>query len=707
MAKYVGKRIVPLPCGEWVQSREYEMLSVVLETSSGDSYIARRQVPAGTAITDTSYWAKSSDFSQQLQNVSDQLTETLRAVRADNDATEQAMRADNDATEAAINQDNTNTRNHVDEVTNAALASLAEGRQEMNTTKNTLNTRMDSIAGSATEETEVLDARVDTDNVTHENLGSHIRSVGAKLNVVKDAFQNLLDMAEDVETEEFEFDYTQTACIDLGGEVKTSSSLGTNYRVSDAVEVTPGAIYNITASGYYRKYLYAFYDVDDNFLDGLFETSTTDVNHLRDKLIVAPPKAAKLRIAWIQSSNLTGKIGKVTALIFPTGRLTGDILQDYTDEKALLHTLHEHTLEQLTSSLKLLDASEDVELNDEGDSLIDPYTGEIKGLVTPSQSYRASDFIAVSPLEVLRITASSHYGYDLYAFYDENKNFIRGLRSEQGNDFTTIDNEYLIAPIDASYIRIAWKTPTNVGKLERMQQTGYKGEFEGTFRGTIDGDVNGNISGTLTGDYLKWTGKKWTVVGDSHTEHNIRATKNYHDYVAEKTGITVVNLGKSGAGYKRQEENNKAFYQLVSSIPEDTDVVTIYGSGNDLSQTLGEVTDTGTDTLCGCINTTIDNYNALFPGTPLGIVTPCPWSNANPANESCSMALYSAAIVEICKRRSIPCLDLYHCSNLRPWEAAFRELFYTRDNGGGCHPDENGHAILAPKFAAFLEQLIL
>ena len=31
MAKYVGKRIVPLPCGEWVQTKEYEMLSVVLQ----------------------------------------------------------------------------------------------------------------------------------------------------------------------------------------------------------------------------------------------------------------------------------------------------------------------------------------------------------------------------------------------------------------------------------------------------------------------------------------------------------------------------------------------------------------------------------------------------------------------------------------------------------------------------------------------------
>ena len=95
MAKYVGKRIVPLPCGEWVQTKEYEMLSVVLHKASGDSYMAKRQVPAGTAITDTAFWAKSSDYSQQLQNVSDQLTETLRQVRADNDATETAIKRDN------------------------------------------------------------------------------------------------------------------------------------------------------------------------------------------------------------------------------------------------------------------------------------------------------------------------------------------------------------------------------------------------------------------------------------------------------------------------------------------------------------------------------------------------------------------------------------------------------------------------------------
>ena len=186
MAKYVGKRIVPLPCGEWDQRKEYEMLSVVLHTVSGDSYIARRQVPAGTAITDTTFWAKSSDYSQQLQNVSDQLTETLRAVRGDNNATEAAIRADNsstraaivadnDATESAISQDNANTRDHVDEVTAAALSAMNTAKGSFDSTSAALTTRMNSIAGSATEDTEILDARVDAFGITHENLGEAIR----------------------------------------------------------------------------------------------------------------------------------------------------------------------------------------------------------------------------------------------------------------------------------------------------------------------------------------------------------------------------------------------------------------------------------------------------------------------------------------------------------------------------------------------------
>ena len=201
MAKYVGKRIVPLPCGEWVQNREYEMLSVVLHKATGDSYMAKRQVPAGTAITDTNFWAKSSNYSQQFQNVSDQLTETLRAVRADNDATEAAIRTDNTATTQAVAENNAETRRYIDsslETTtdnltgkvNNAVAAMNQSKVSFDAARTSLTARMDSIVGGATTDTEILDARVDTDNIEHENLGQRLRTLDQ---VLIDAASETLD----------------------------------------------------------------------------------------------------------------------------------------------------------------------------------------------------------------------------------------------------------------------------------------------------------------------------------------------------------------------------------------------------------------------------------------------------------------------------------------------------------------------------------
>lgn len=700
MAKYVGKRVIPKLCGAWNDHTKYEMLSVVLEESTGDSYVARKEVPAGTGLNQTDYWALSSRYSQQYQNLSDQLTETLRQVRSDNDATETAIRQNNTATAQAIAQDNTNTRTHVDEMITAAIANLAEGRAEMNSTKNALNARMDSIAGGATTDTEVLDARVDVDDTTHENLGAHIRSIGAKQNVETAAFQQILDSSEGTEIEEIELESVGRAVIERNGSVTITETLSESYRVSDFVEVQPGEIYSITAAGHWNKQLYAFYDVDENYISGLLETGTQIV-WMADKLVVVPVGAAKMRIAWLNAPSFTGRLGKVTHPIFPTGRLTGDLLSDYTAAKEKVQAAFNHTVSEIASGD--YDFTEEaVEFEIISNKVLRASDGQPSDLVRPSDNYKISECIPVIPMELLHVVACSHYSNCIYVFYDENETAISKVIAEEGAPVTTVD-ENIVVPLGAAYLRIAYLFATQVGSVGRLTRTGFKGTFTGNFVGNIIGDVTGDIYGK----FLKWSGKKWAAIGDSHTEHNIRATKNYHDYVAEKTGITVVNLGSSGSGYKRRWEDSKAFYHLLDRIPEDADVVTFYGSGNDLATEIGEVTDTGTDTLCGCINTTIDRYNELFPGVPLGIVTPCPWSSGNPANETCAMARYSAAIVEICRRRSIPCLDLYHCSNLRPWEASFRELFYTRDDGGGCHPDENGHAILAPRFAAFLEQLIL
>ena len=61
-----------------------------------------------------------------------------------------------------------------------------EGRQDF------LDTRMDVIAGQATEDTEILDARIDATREVHPNLGHNIRNIHATLVGLIDDFQGLL-----------------------------------------------------------------------------------------------------------------------------------------------------------------------------------------------------------------------------------------------------------------------------------------------------------------------------------------------------------------------------------------------------------------------------------------------------------------------------------------------------------------------------------
>lgn len=209
------------------------------------------------------------------------------------------------------------------------------------------------------------------------------------------------------------------------------------------------------------------------------------------------------------------------------------------------------------------------------------------------------------------------------------------------------------------------------------------------------------------GSEAKWKHLKWCCLGDSLTEVNSRTSKHYFDYVSETTGINVVNMGVGGTGYKRGYEENKAFYQRVVNVPADCDVVTIFGSGNDNTyfSTIGNPTDKGTNTLCGCINSTIDSLYSINPLMKIGIVSPTPWVNHTPDTNS-KFKDYSKALKEICELRGIPFLDLYHLSGFRPNDETYRNLVFSKDDGNGVHPNEVGHKIISSHFYHFLESLI-
>ena len=177
MSDYIGKRIVPKHCGEWEKEQSYEMLCIVLDKTSGDSYISRCEVPAGTELTDKAYWALCSDFSQQIKDMSDQLSDTEARMGDDLSTTKETMSKELSDTKAAMSQELSDTSAFLTGKVDAADEALREGRTEMEETAEALSKRLDNLVSSATSDTELLDIRVDSEGETHASAGEAVRSI--------------------------------------------------------------------------------------------------------------------------------------------------------------------------------------------------------------------------------------------------------------------------------------------------------------------------------------------------------------------------------------------------------------------------------------------------------------------------------------------------------------------------------------------------
>ena len=158
MSEYIGRRIVPVHGGVWDGSKTYEELTIVLYEASGDSYISRRPVPAGTVIGDKNYWMLYSLYSQQIADAVKEMRETDAAVRSELSAVESRM--ENRVTEAET-------------LTN-------QSKSELNSRMDGIDKRLDANVSASTDAdadfaAEVVDARVDSNGVNYKTLGASLR----------------------------------------------------------------------------------------------------------------------------------------------------------------------------------------------------------------------------------------------------------------------------------------------------------------------------------------------------------------------------------------------------------------------------------------------------------------------------------------------------------------------------------------------------
>lgn len=823
--------MVPDHVGIWDQNKTYEPLMIVLDNTTGDSYISRRAVPAGISLADESYWSLCAHYSAQMRKLEQDVSLDVQQMHSDVNAAKNAMSKELSDTKTAMSRELTDTHTAMSqelsqteqrvennlkqtstELTGRveqAKSDLNTGRQELQDAKAVLTKRMDSIAGSRTTNAEVLDARVDAEGKTHTNLGEQIRSGFERVwDDQQESVNHLCRMAEvsdamrtanlvhtvdteaqntsgEVKAKAVSYGHGDRAGAILNGQLKEGENGVSVLRFTEPMSIKAGTPYTVFIDETTPKMGYGvfFYEVDtgvclqvngvnrgftpannvistavfDNggmFRAGVYSTDCEFENHEIHLYVVegeytrkdffGMPAAEDISKNAAEIASVRDEVRKDNLIIMrqvmvndeageplftatPVGTLNlgatvlngklGPTAGTYITQISATFQLEQeknYTLlvlddrKDIEYSVFLLDVDvwKDVMENGKtrefnvihenyeyaiGDKLkitesngivLNPTTGAKIKEPTGNTNYRVTEPIAVEPYTPYCINAAGKAGYGLYAFYDTDGNRVGGENNTSGAE-RKVENKTVIAPARAATVRLA------------------------CIRGVQECSIQKMTRSYFIGMKPKWAGRTWVCLGDSLTENNSRTTKHYFDYIAEKTGISVVNLGVSGTGYMRRQDINRAFYQRVSDIPVDADVITIFGSGNDLSLTLGTVTDTGTDTLCGCINATIDAIYESIPLARLGIVTPTPWVGSMPSKTTCAMAKYSDAIVEICKRRSIPCLDLYRESNLRPDDENFRKLAFSKDGGNGVHPDEKGHEIIAASFQSLLERLIL
>lgn len=78
MNRYIGMRYVPKIEGEHSTERAYEALSIV--TNNGSSYTSKRDVPIGTALSNTDYWVLTGNYNAQVDYYRSEVTEALEDV---------------------------------------------------------------------------------------------------------------------------------------------------------------------------------------------------------------------------------------------------------------------------------------------------------------------------------------------------------------------------------------------------------------------------------------------------------------------------------------------------------------------------------------------------------------------------------------------------------------------------------------------------
>ena len=351
------------------------------------------------------------------------------------------------------------------------------------------------------------------------------------------------------------------------------------------------------------------------------------------------------------------------------------------------------------------------------------------GIFQSSETLYHTDFIPVENGDVIRSTYASNFG-DSYGVFKKSDGSIVNIKTlTEVTKHTDVSNakwrwmEFVI-PSDVTDMSLNFVfSALNVSYMITKNNTfpdetyvAYDGETKREAKilnKEIEFPSNAikeeNLSDDVRVKFNRKTlnGIKWGAFGDSWTEGD----STYAKVVSNITGATLSNLGVGGTGYKNGEDNGKSFVDRVSTIGDDIQVLTVFGSFNDskyIDDNIGQIGDKTTDTLYGAMFKFYDDLFSSNTDIIVGIITPGPWKILSPRSGSEKAEKYVKALIDTADYFSLPTLDLYHESGLRPWDDSFANKYYIEGSVNAVHPTKEAHEkFIAPKIVNFINMMIV
>ena len=218
---------------------------------------------------------------------------------------------------------------------------------------------------------------------------------------------------------------------------------------------------------------------------------------------------------------------------------------------------------------------------------------------------------------------------------------------------------------------------------------------------------------------MELQGKRLVFLGDSLTEGagSSAPDKRYWEQVAKQTGAVCFADGQGGTQIAPQQHPRPEteapylyhpFIDRVSSLPEQADVVVVFGGVNDFFQgdaPVGNMTDRTPDTFYGALHVLYTRLIERYPTARIIVMTPLHFEREAPVvkdGREVTLREYVGIIREVAEEYSLPVLDMYATSGIQPKIVAQKEAFITAD---GVHPHDGGYARIAECLTAFLKRI--